>query len=368
MNVLITGARGFIGKNLISALKETKKYKITTFIKGNDTISLENKIKKANFIIHLAGVNRTENRKLFWEVNNDLTKNICDILRENSLKTPILFSSSIQVQLNNEYGKTKLSAENLLKELNESNNNPILIYRLPGIFGKWCKPNYNSVVATFCHNIANNLELKLIDEEKEIRLVYVDDLISNISKNINSNNFGINYIDVNPKYNISISKLALKIKKFKESRENLLIEQIGFGFTKKLYATYLSYLPCEKFSYSLKKYADQRGDFVEILKTIESGQFSYFTAKPGISRGGHYHHTKCEKFLVVEGKAKFRFKNIINEKLFEKITSCENPEIVESIPGWSHEVTNISSDKLIVLVWANEVFDKANPDTFQRKL
>lgn len=368
MNVLITGANGFIGKNLISVLEENKAYKIIKFTRDHGITNLENKIKNAEFIIHLAGINRAKNKKLFWEVNNDLTEIICNLLKKYSIQIPILFSSSVQVQLNNEYGLTKLSAEEHLKELNNTNSNPILIYRLPGIFGKWCKPNYNSVVATFCYKIANNLEPKLIDKNKEITLAYIDDLIKSFIQNLNKNYSGINYLDINQKYNITISDLAKTIRKFKESRDNLLIDKIGLGLTKKLYATYLSYLPCKEFSYSLKKHSDKRGDFVEILKTKESGQFSYFTAEPGISRGGHYHHTKCEKFLVIDGQAKFKFKNIITEKLFEKVTSSDKPEIVESIPGWSHEVENISSDNLIVLVWANEIFDKQNPDTFQRKL
>ena len=365
MKVLITGSKGFIGKNLVTFLKVKNDFQILEFNK-NDTInSLERKLLESDLLVHLAGINRTNNEQLFQDVNVNLTESICKILIKNSVKIPVFFTSSTQVSKTNEYGKSKLEGEKILKKLNNLNNNPVYIYRLPGIFGKWCKPNYNSVVATFCYNILNNIKITVFDKKEEIKLIYIDDFIKDLSLQFSNIINGFHFCDVNPQYSISVNELAENIKKFKESRTNFKLYKIGNGFLKKLFATYCSYETKKNSSYLLNKNTDHRGDFLEILKTEDAGQFAYFTAHPGITRGGHFHHTKCEKFLVVKGTAKFRFRNIISDEYFEKISTSDKPEIVDSIPGWAHDVTNVGSNDLIVFLWSNEIFDKNNPDTFQ---
>ena len=367
MKVLVTGSNGFIGKNLTTFLRKNN-FEIITHVKEDSLDELIEKISIANAIIHLAGLNRTTQNILFKENNENLTEFICKVLIEKKIEIPIFFSSSIQATNKSPYGKSKLACEEIFKSVNHSNGNPIIIYRLPGIFGKWCKPNYNSVVATFCHNIANNIDLKIIEKDKILKLVYIDDVVKSIFKNLNKKYQDINFIDINPEYKISVQKLSEYIKRFKESRINLKVDRVGTGFLKKLYATYSSYQHENQFSYPLEKKSDQRGDFVEILKTANSGQFAYFTAYPGITRGGHFHHTKCEKFVVVEGIAKFTFRNILNKKYYEKIAESKVPEVVESIPGWIHNIKNIGSDKLVVFVWSSEVFDASNPDTYASKV
>ena len=367
MNILITGSKGFIGSNLKISLEE-ENYNIIEFVKEDSLELLEEKIVNSNIIFHIAGINRTKDNKLFEKVNVHLTKLICDVLIKNNKKIPIFFSSSIQAGNKTKYGESKLKAEELLKNLWSLNKNPVLIYRLPGVFGKWCKPNYNSVVATFCNSIINNLAINIVEANKEIKLIYIDDLVKSFISEIKKFQSDFRFIKVEPEYKIKVSELAKNIRQFKDSRNSLIINKVSSGLRKKLYATYCSYLSEKGFSYLLKKNSDERGDFVEFLKTIDSGQFSYFTAHPGVTRGGHYHHTKCEKFLIVHGEAKFKFRNIRNDKYFEKIVSSNSPEIVESIPGWVHNVTNIGNEELKVILWSSELFDKENPDTFFSKI
>ena len=368
MKILVTGSKGFIGKNLVYKLKENKKYKLFEYVKGDDLIDLEEKLDKSDFLIHLAGENRTQNLNEFKLNNIDLTKNICKTIKKIKKEIPIIFTSSIQVFNNSPYGKSKKEAENILYELYVKSNNPIRIYRLPGVFGKWCKPQYNSVVSTFCYLISRNKEITISDPKKKIKLIFIDDLVdelyNSISSTINSFSFG----RVDPIYELTIEELAKNLRKFYKSRAELTIENVGTGFQRKLYSTYLSYLPISNCSYKLPLHSDERGKFVEILKTKNSGQFSYFTAGPGITRGGHYHHTKSEKFLVLKGKAKFKFRNLQSGQLEEIYTSDKEPTIVESIPGWSHDIKNIGKDDLIVFLWANEIFDREKPDTYKHEL
>ena len=367
MQILVTGSNGFIAKNLRVRLKESN-YNILEFKRGDSLQLLEQKIIKSNIIFHLAGENRTTNDELFVINNINLTKDICNILKKNNLKIPVLFSSSIHSESNTPYGKSKKKSENLLFNLNKENSNPVLIYSLPGVFGKWSKPFYNSVVSTFCHSIANGLEINIVEPEKMIKLLYIDDLIKHFLFSIKNIAFGFNKAEVNPQYEISVKDLANTLLNLKIYRENLSTDRVGQGLIKKLYSTYLTYLPVEKFSYAIESHTDQRGRFVEMLKTKDSGQFSFFTAKPGIKRGGHYHHSKSEKFLVLQGRALFRMVNILSEEYKEIELLADNPLIVESIPGWSHDIKNIGNEELIVMLWANEIFDKENPDTFIHKI
>ena len=363
MRILVTGSNGFIAKNLIVSLKENK-YNILEFKRGDSLELLEKKIIKANIIFHLAGENRSDDDELFIKNNIILTREICNFLKKNNLRIPILFSSSIHSERHTAYGKSKKQAEKLLYDLYKENNNPVLIYSLPGVFGKWSRPFYNSVVSTFCHSIANGLEINILEPEKIIKLIYIDDLIKHFLFSIKNFELGFNKAEVKPEYEISVKDLANTLLNFKTYRETLFTDRVGEGLIKKLYSTFLTYLPIEKCFYEITSHSDQRGRFVEMLKTKDSGQFSFFTAKPGVTRGGHYHHSKSEKFLVLQGKALFRLVHIITKEYKEIEMIADKPLIVESIPGWTHDIKNIGNEELIVMLWANEIFDKENPDTF----
>jgi UDP-2-acetamido-2,6-beta-L-arabino-hexul-4-ose reductase len=239
---------------------------------------------------------------------------------------------------------------------------------LPGVFGKWCRPNYNSVVATFCHNLARDLPIQINDPNASVRLVYVDDVVNALLTALEAPAPGYTQAAVEPQYIITLGELAAKIRAFADCRTSLMSERVGTGVARALYATYVSYLPNEKFSYTVQQHADARGVFVEMLKTPDSGQFSYFTAYPGITRGGHYHHTKTEKFLVIKGEALFRFRQLLTDELVEFRTSGTTPQVVDTIPGWSHDITNVGDGEMVVMLWANENFDRQRPDTVASKV
>ena len=370
MQVLVTGSKGFIGKNLIYRLKENKEYVINEFSKEHNLADLKEFIESSDFIIHLAGVNRPKENKEFQRSNVDLTNDLCGIVRKSNKKIPIVYASSTQASLENHYGNSKSKAEKLLLELQKDIRNPIFIYRYPGVFGKWSKPNYNSVVATFCHNIANDLEIKISDETAQIELVYIDDLVDDLLDLLSDTNRQKNdgYVPVNFSYKVKLGEIAKSINLFKESRSNLKTEEVGTGFLRALYSTYISFLPKEMFSYDLNPHVDERGLFSEVLRTKRSGQFSFFTAKPGVTRGVHYHHSKTEKFLVIKGKALFKFRNLITDEKHELVTSEKKLQIVESIPGWVHSITNIGEDDMYTMLWANETFNPENPDTITSEI
>lgn len=365
--ILVTGSDGFIAKNLILRLSEAGNYTIIPFSKKHDLNNLSDLIEQSDFIFHLAGENRPKKKEDFVVNNVHLTKEICKIIKSKEKKVPIVFSSSIHALSDSEYGKSKLDAEKFIADLIKTNKGSAFIFRLPGIFGKWCKPNYNSVVATFCHNIANGKEVEISDSSNELTLCYIDDLVSDLINTIDLKDEGLKYKDVTVSKKITLGALHEMIISFRKTRDNHIIGGVGSGFERALYSTYISYLPPSKFSYSLKENVDERGSFVEMLKTKSSGQFSYFTSKPGITRGEHYHHTKTEKFLVLQGKARFRFRNIISNEEYEIFTDDRKPIIVETIPGWSHDIKNIGDDILIVMLWANEIFDADHPDTYSSK-
>jgi UDP-2-acetamido-2,6-beta-L-arabino-hexul-4-ose reductase len=367
MQILVTGADGFIGKNLLAHLKENSSYRVSTFLRCDSEETLQQEVFRADAIVHLAGENRPESTEQFDIGNRLLTEKICDLLRDSDRKIPIILSSSLQAELDNPYGKSKRAAELAVTALAADNGNPIAIYRLPGVFGKWCKPNYNSVVATFCHNIAHGLPIQINDSDSIVKIVYIDDVVSSFLEYLDSEIIGgVQNIEVQPEYSSSLKDLAFQINQFKNCRSTLITEKVGSGLVRALYSTYVSYLPNEKFTYMLDSHVDERGAFVEMLKTKDSGQFSYFTAHPGITRGGHYHHTKTEKFLVIKGTAKFRFCNILTGERYNVETSDSEPMVVETVPGWTHDITNIGDDELIVMLWANEIFDNDKPDTIMR--
>jgi UDP-2-acetamido-2,6-beta-L-arabino-hexul-4-ose reductase len=371
MKILVTGHEGFIGKNLLLKLSE-ENIEYITHSKNDTHQDLRKKINSADFIVHLAGANRPENENEFQKNNVELTDEICNILRDLKSVIPIIFSSSTQIKNDNPYGNSKKKAEEKLLELSKLNTNTIMNYRLPNVFGKWCKPNYNSVVATFCHNIVNNLPINIHNKDVILNLVYIDDVISEFISKIKQKDLhdmkNFENYKVLPTYNISVGDLADQIYLFKESKKTQIIERVGKGLTRALYSTYLSYYSPEKFSHGLRENIDERGVFVEMLKTHDSGQFSFFSAHPGITRGGHYHHSKNEKFLVIKGNAKFCFRNIITDEFYELETNGEEPTIVETVPGWSHDITNIGNDEMLVMLWANEVFNQKEPDTYTHKV
>ena len=367
MNVLVTGSNGFIGKNLIVRLNELG-IQVTTYTRENLTQDLEGLIKDADCIVHLAGENRPKDEKDFDIVNAGLTASICDAVRSSGKKISIILASSTQADLDNAYGKSKLDAEVVVKALEIDTGCPVHVYRLPGVFGKWCNPNYNSVVATFCHNISHDLPVQVNNPDFELSLVYIDDVVEEFVKIIQEVKGDKEELSVQPEYKIKLGDLADQIKIFRESRESLITERVGGGLVGKLYSTYLSYLSPEQFAYSIPSYGDERGMFAEMLKTKDSGQFSFFTAKSGVTRGGHYHNSKTEKFLVIHGKARFGFRHVALDEMHEIVTTSKDLKIVETVPGWSHDITNIGTEDMIVMLWANEIFDPDNPDTITHKV
>ena len=360
--ILITGAGGFIGKNLLIRLREIPNIKVLPFIRGDSNEMLSAMVENSDAIVHLAGENRSNDNSCFAKNNTELTLNLCNIIRACGRNIPLIFASSSQAKLDNIYGKSKLAAEKVIEDYVDETSNSAVIYRLPGVFGKWCKPNYNSVVATFCHNIAFNIPLQINDPETTLQLAFIDDVIDEFLQNLNAPQLGLRIGQINQIYSITLIDLANQISAFHSSRINLMAEAVGTGLTRALYSTYISYLPPEQFSYKLPQHKDQRGIFVEMLKTPNCGQFSFFTINPDVTRGSHYHHTKTEKFLVIKGLVRMRFRHLITSEFYEVKLSADDPQVVDSIPGWAHEISNICDSEAIIMLWANEVFDRQNPD------
>lgn len=340
MKVLVTGANGFVGKNLVLRLQEQTGTEVLTFVRGDTDAALLATLSVADAVIHLAGENRPTSPDAFEQVNAGLTRQICEALRVLGRSVPLVLASSTQATQDNPYGCSKLAAEHAVEQLAASHGNPVAIYRLPGVFGKWCKPNYNSVVATFCHNKAHDLPVQINDASARLRLVYVDDVVNAFLSLLASPWSGVVRPVVAPEYSIKLGELSEQIDAFKNCRSTLVSEQVGTGLTRTLYATYVSYLPKDKFAYDLPAHGDARGVFVEVLKTPDAGQFSYFTAHPGITRGGHYHHTKTEKFLVIKGKARFGFRHMLTGEVHYLETEGGKPKVVDTVPGWTHDITN----------------------------
>ncbi|WP_252090522.1 NAD-dependent epimerase/dehydratase family protein [Pseudomonas sp. MWU13-3659] len=368
MNVLITGADGFIGKNLLVHLRELKGIVIDTFIRNDDVATLAEKVGKADFIFHLAGINRPQDPQEFTTGNVDLTRALADAVRVAGRHVPLLYTSSTQAAADNVYGVSKRGAEGLLQELQAQTGSPVYLFRLPNVFGKWARPNYNSAVATFCHNIARDLPIQVNDPAARINLVYIDDVVRCFLEVMRGEHAGEAFVEVQPQYTASVGEIAEHLHAFRDSRKSLITEPVGTGFIRALYSTYVSYLPQERFTYEVPRYGDERGVFVEMLKTGDSGQFSYFTAHPGVTRGGHYHHTKTEKFLVIKGTANFRFRHMVSGEFYELQTCGAKPVIVETVPGWTHDITNVGDEEMVVMLWANEIFDRELPDTYAKPL
>ncbi|MCC8934864.1 UDP-2-acetamido-2,6-beta-L-arabino-hexul-4-ose reductase [Rhizobium sp. 'Codium 1'] len=370
MKVLITGVNGFIGKNLRLHLAERADVEVVGFTREQESSQIPELLDGVDFVFHLAGVNRPRETADFAVGNADLTAKLCvavaSVFSATGRRIPVVFSSSIQAALDNPYGASKRAAEDTLFALQRQHGVPVHLFRLPNVFGKWCKSNYNSAIATFCHNVARDLPIRVDDPTARLTLVYVDDVVRRFISLMdgadavpNDDGFEV----VAPQYTTTVGDVARLIHSFRDSRQNLMTERVGSGMVRALYATYVSYLPPEAFAYSVPMYRDPRGVFAEMLKTPDCGQFSYFTAYPGVTRGGHYHHSKTEKFLVIKGQARFKFRQMHTGETHELTTSGEKAEIVETAPGWTHDITNIGYDEMIVMLWANEVFERQRPDT-----
>jgi UDP-2-acetamido-2,6-beta-L-arabino-hexul-4-ose reductase len=368
LRVLITGADGFIGKNLALRLTEVRDWEVVLLTRADSEQELMSKVAAVDAIVHLAGVNRPNDVSEFHKGNTLLTSRICRAAENAGRRILLILASSIQATQNNAYGESKRQAELAVEEFSRNTGSSAVIYRLPNVFGKWSKPNYNSVVATFAHNIANDLPITVSDSATELTLVYIDDVVEEFLRALASANQGVSWGEVKPQYRLTLGELAAHLLSFKECRNSLILEHVGTGVMRALYSTYVSYLPPARFAYSVPQHVDSRGSFVEMLKTRDSGQFSYFTAHPGVTRGGHYHHTKTEKFMVIKGAALFGFRHLISGERFSLETTGDRPQIVETIPGWTHDITNIGKEEMVVMLWANEIFDRSRPDTVACKV
>ena len=394
MKILVTGAKGFVGKNLVASLKNIRDGKDRVHpIKGlehpEDLVIYEYDIdstpeeldaycKDADFVFNLAGVNRPKNQEDFMKGNFGFASTLLDTLKKYANKAPVMLSSSIQASLTgrfagSEYGKSKLAGEELFQKYSEETGAKVLIYRFPNLFGKWCRPNYNSAVATFSNNIANGLPITVNDRSTELELVYIDDLIEEFILAVNGEEHrdenGFCFCPVS--FHVTLGEIVDLLYQFKESRNDLSVPDMSDGFTKRLYANYLSYLPADGFSYKLKMNKDDRGSFTEILRTADRGQVSVNISKPGITKGQHWHHTKNEKFVVVSGKGLIQLRKIGEDEngnpypVVNYEVNGDDITVVEMIPGYTHNIINLSeTENLVTVMWANEPFDPEHPDTF----
>lgn len=376
MNVLITGARGFVGKNLVESLKNIRDRKDKTYgISTNLNIfeydidskseDLDEYCKSADFVFNLAGVNRPQNQEEFMQGNFGFASELLDTLKKHNNTCPVMLSSSIQAALDNPYGKSKKAGEDLFFEYSKETGAKVFVYRFPNVFGKWCRPNYNSAVATFCHNIAHDLPVTVNDRSVNMQLVYIDDVVSELINAISGNpTRSGGYCEVPVVHRITLGEIVDLLYSFKESRDLRSVPDMSDEFIKKLYATYLSYLPEDGFAYDLKMNCDERGSFTEIIRTLDRGQFSVNISKPGITKGNHWHNTKNEKFVVVSGKGVIRFRKIGEEKVHEYFVSGDKIEVVDIPTGYTHNIENLGDADMITFMWANECFDPSKPDTF----
>lgn len=365
MNILVTGSEGFIAKNLIVEL-DNKGYKnVFKVDKKTDLRLLEEYCKKADFVFHLAGVNRPTKQSEFMEGNFGFTSTLLGLLKKNNNNCPVLISSSIQAELNNSYGKSKKAGEVLLRDYNKSSGANVLIYRFPNVFGKWSKPNYNSVIATFCYNVSRDIPIKINGPDVIITLVYIDDVVNELIEAMKGNGTQINeFYEVPVTYSISLGEIVELIKSFKRSRDVKSIPNMSDTFIKNLYSTFLSFLPDDQFCYGLIMNSDDRGSFTEFIKTPDRGQVSVNISKPGIIKGNHWHHTKNEKFLVVSGKGVIRFRKIGSSKVIEYFVSSDRLEVVDIPVGYTHNIENLGETDMVTVMWVNEPFDPNKTDTY----
>lgn len=365
MNILVTGAKGFIGKNLIAQLKNKQYGAIYEFDLDTEPEVLDSYAKECDFIFHLAGVNRPEKQEEYMEGNYGFTDTLLYALKKYHNTCPILVSSSIQAALDNPYGLSKRAGEELLFSYAKETGSNVLIYRLANVFGKWCKPNYNSAVATFCYNIARDLPVQVNYSNKVMQYIYIDDLVEELIHALEGKEHqdGL-YCNVPIVYTKTLGETVELIQAFHNSRKTLQLANMEDDFERKLYSTYLSYLPKDQFSYPLTMNIDQRGSFTEIIRTRERGQISVNISKPGITKGNHWHHSKTEKFLVVNGIGLIQLRRIDEDEVIEYRLSGDKLELIDIPPGYTHNLINVGDSDLITIIWANEVFQPDNPDTY----
>lgn len=372
MDILVTGSKGFLAKNLIAKLRLDKKINILEFNKSTKKNLLELYIKKAKLIFHFAAQNRSKKKKDFITNNAQLTKNICEIILKNNYKKKIIFSSSTQVLNKSIYGRTKLMCEKIIRESSKKNKSKFFIFRIPNIFGKWSRPNYNSVIATFCYNIARNKKVIVKNKKKLINFVYVDDLVDQFIEIIkyksNNSNQKVNFVKIKKNYKATTDQLYKSLIVMKKNHNYFSLHKMNYDFLKKLYSTFLTFYPTKLINYKLKKNIDRRGYFSEFLKSDNFGQISYFTINVNKARGGHYHHSKVEKFVFLKGKVKIIYMNIENNKKKTFIISASENKVIETIPGWAHLIKNIGNTEVVGIIWSNEVFDLAKPDTYKYEI
>ena len=369
MNILVTGSNGFIARNLLAQLTRNDQFTVS---KANRNTTIEEwklLLAAADVVVHLAGENRPSDTAAFELVNFTLTSFIIEELESRKRPYQIIYSSSAQALLDNPYGNSKRKAEEFIQA--KVKNGSAIIYRLPGVFGKWCRPNYNSVVATYCYNIAHQLPVDVRDEQYLLRLVYVDDVVKSIlhscTRSLNAGEILMEA--VSPEHEMTLGKLAQTIRSFRENRQTYFLPQVGDPLEKKLYSTYLTYLPQNEFGYEPVLRTDERGSLFELLKSHTSGQIFVSSTRPGITRGNHFHHTKTEKFCVVSGEGLIQFRKIDDvDNIIEYRVNGEKPQIVDIPPGYTHNITNVGQSEMITLFWANEVFDPQTPDTYFEKV
>lgn len=376
MKILITGAKGFVGKNLVAQLQNIKDGKDKSYDLSSDLEILEYDIdsdpklldvycENVDFVFNLAGVNRPENEEDFMKGNFGFASNLLNTLKKYNNDCPVMISSSIQAALDNPYGKSKKAGEDLMFKYSKETGAKVFIYRFPNVFGKWCKPNYNSAIATFCNNIAKDIDIKVNDRNHQMNLVYIDDLVSElISLLCGKPNLEGDYCSVPITYSVTLGDIVDLLYSFKQSRRDLSICDMKDEFSKKLYSTYLSYLSEDDFSYLLKMNEDSRGSFTEMIRTQDRGQVSINISKPGIVKGNHWHNTKNEKFLVVCGKGVIKFRKIDENKVYEYFVSDKNLEVVDIPVGYTHNIENLGNKDMVTVMWVNEPFNQDKPDTF----
>lgn len=378
MNILVTGANGFVGRNLVSQLENIGSGKARNYaIAGeelhvlcydvdSDPAALEEYCRRADFVFNLAGVNRPEDPSEFMKGNFGFASVLLDTLKKCGNSCPVMISSSTQAALDNPYGESKRAGEELLFEYGRETGAKVLVYRFPNVFGKWCRPNYNSAVATFCHNIAHGLPIRVNDPSVVMHLVYIDDVVDELIGALSGDEHRAGaFCEVPVVHEITLGGIVDLLYSFRDMQQDLEVPDLGDAFTKKLYSTYLSYLPKEKFCYPLKMNVDNRGSFTEIIRTPDRGQFSVNISKPGITKGEHWHHTKNEKFVVVSGHGLVQLRKIGTDEVINFEVSGEKMEVVEMIPGYTHNIINLSdTEDLVTFMWANEAFNPERPDTY----
>jgi UDP-2-acetamido-2,6-beta-L-arabino-hexul-4-ose reductase len=363
IDVLVTGARGFVGRNLCAVLRRMETVRLVELDVGHEAEDLENALNQVAVVFHLAGVNRPEKDDEFFTGNTGSTEELCSLLRGLGRHPKIVFSSSIQAELENPYGASKRRAEEVLRRFADETGAECVVYRFKNLFGKWCRPNYNSVTATFCHNIANGLPIRISDPTRELELTYIDDVVEAFLSELRPGVPGFRFAEPLPGTMVTLGVLAESIRSCRDVRTSLRLPDFSSAFEHALYATYLSYLDDGDFAYSLEMKSDQRGSLAEFLKSPAMGQIFVSHTRPGVTRGNHYHHTKTEKFLVLQGEALIRFRHIESDQVIEYRVRGDEYRVLDIPPGYTHSLENVGGDELVTLFWASEIFDLERPDT-----